>query len=126
MFERPVHLTNRTIGGRYLSEEFEVVTLTGSVDEYGDFTESESSRTTVSGVSAPPSDSQKKLLEDGGIRVADARRFWILNGTIEVKVADHDSGGDQIVWDGKTYLVKSFSDWGNFQEVLGVLKTAIK
>ena len=117
--QRPTHLTNRQIRGRMFGEPATLLTVTTSVNDFGESADSEAPAPITCATAPPPGkeDARVRQLIEGGVALEAMRLFW----TVETprSVAD-DSAGDIIVFEGERFRVRSVAPWGGFSESVGV------
>ena len=117
--QRPTHLVQRQAIGRAFGESAQLVTVTTSVNDFGEPTTTETSAAITCATAPPPGkdDARVRQLMEGGIALEAMRLFW----TVETprSVAD-DSAGDIIVFEGERFRVHSVAPWGGFSESVGV------
>ena len=120
MITRPAHLTARQIRGRMFGTPAALVTVTTTVNDFGEASDSEAS-VDITCATAPPTmqDARVRELQESGVALEAMRQFW----TVETPrpVAD-DSQGDIIVYprNGERWRVRAVGDWGGFSDSIAV------
>ena len=120
--QRPQHLVRRQVQGRMFGEDATLVTVTTTVNKFGEPSSTETTAA-ITCATAPPSagDPRVRQLAEGGIALEAMRQFWMAEEPRPV--ADEESAGDIIVWprvNGERFRVHSVEPWGGFSAVIGV------
>ena len=118
MLDRPDHLDTRQVSGRTFSEEIQLYRSTGTRNEHGEWTDSETSEEIKASV-APPNagDSRVRELMQGGVDLSDMRLFWTAT---ELQPQTDNSAGDVLLYKNERFRVMKVSSWGTFTEALAV------
>ena len=115
---RPAHLTRRQVTGRAFGETATLIRTSGSRDQTGVYTETET-REDLDCATAPASEfsSRVRAIMEGGIQLDAIRMFW---HETDLHPASDGASGDLIEYAGDRYRVRSTQRWGGFSQSLGV------
>lgn len=115
---RPEHLQNRPIVGRFFSEPVQIITTTGTRNQYGEWTATEAAPVATVCATAPLSAGDARArdpIAEGGIRLSDMRLFWTAESIDPVTDA---SGETILVYAGERWRVSETQRWRGFSETL--------
>lgn len=122
MIQRPQHLLASTLWR--LGEEAVLVRESGGTrNAYGEWVSGPTTETAIriatypEGLGTSDDQSLHQLLEAGGIRIDDVRRFYT---QADVSPGDDDRGGDILRWQGHTYEVMQVVDYSTYREIRAV------
>ena len=101
-----------------LLEDAELIRGGGSFDVYGEWTPTQAAPVAVRVITAPVG--EERETEEGGLRSEAERSFWLRESV--TPVVEGRSGGDLIVYEGIEYAAIAVHEWGEFFEVLGIVK----
>ena len=101
-----------------LLEDAELIRGGGSFNSHGDWTPTQAAPVAVRVVTAPGWD--ERDTDEGGLRSEAERSFWLRESV--TPVVEGRSGGDLIVYEGIEYAAIAVHEWGEFFEVLGIVK----
>ena len=109
--QRPTHLTNRQIRGRAFGEAATLVTVTTTVNDFGEPVQAEVEAAITCATAPPPgvNDSRIRQLQEAGIALSAMRMFWTVE---QPRPVANDSAGDIIVYGGERFRVHSVAPWG--------------
>ena len=118
--QRPQHLTRRQVQGRAFGQAATLLTVTTTVNQFGEPGSTETQQDILCDTS-PPSrgDSEVRLLAEGGIAFGSMRKFHLVEDVRPVGYSA-DTEGDIIAYEGERFRVHSVERWGGFNAVLGV------
>ena len=119
--QRPEHLAHRQVVGRAFGEDATIVTVTTTVNDFGEPIQAEATQA-ITCATAPPSagDPRIRALFEGGVALEAMRLFWMVDTPRAAVDGENGSAGDIIVFARERFRVHSVAPWGRFYEVLGV------
>ena len=118
MLQRPSHLVSRQIQGRAFSEAVSLIRTTGTRNEFGEYSETETGTDTLCATAPVTStDPRARMLMEGGVQLDAMRIFWMVETPDSV---DDDSAGDILLYESERWRVEQVQRWGGFVEVLAV------